>query len=194
MDEGARTVCWKPIWHPRVPDAGLEHCRVAPGRADAVVLAFDDDGSPFRLAYALDWDRDWRLRSASLRVLRDGGERTLALATDGAGAWRDSAGRALPALDGCLDIDVWPTPFTNTFPIRREPFAPGERRVFRMAWVSAPALTVRPMQQAYTRLADGRWRYESLDGSGFAADLRVDADGLVVDYPGVFARVPPTPP
>jgi hypothetical protein len=44
--------------------------------------------------------------------------------------------------------------------------------------------------QAYTRLADQRYRYESLDGSGFSAELAVDADGLVLDYPGLFRRVP----
>jgi len=118
------------------------------------------------------------------------GTRTLALSTDGEGHWRDGDGRALPHLDGCLDIDIWPTPFTNTFPIRREPFAIGERRIFRMAWVSAPALAVRPMQQAYTRLAEHASRYESLDSSGFSAEVSVDADGFVVDDPGLFARVP----
>jgi hypothetical protein len=32
------------------------------------------------------------------------------------------------------------------------------------------------------------YRYESLS-SGFAADLVVDCDGLVVDCPGMFQRV-----
>jgi hypothetical protein len=95
----------------------------------------------------------------------------------------------VPVLDGCLDIDIWPTPFTNTFPIRRAPLAVGERREFRMAWVSAPELTLRPMRQGYTRLADRLYRYESLEGSGFRAELTVDEDGLVRDYQGVFRRV-----
>ena len=98
-------------------------------------------------------------------------------------------GRARPDLEGCLDIDIWPTPFTNTFPIRREPLSVGERREFVMAWVSAPELTVRPMRQGYTRLADRRYLYENLEGSGFRAELDVDADGVVLDYEGVFRRV-----
>ena len=32
------------------------------------------------------------------------------------------------------------------------------------------------------------FRYEAVDGS-FAADITVDADGLVVDYPSLFVRV-----
>jgi len=63
MEEGVRTVCWKPTWHERLADAGFEQCRVSPGRADAVVLAFDDDGAPFRLDHALLWNDRWPMRA-----------------------------------------------------------------------------------------------------------------------------------
>ena len=58
-----------------------------------------------------------------------------------------------------------------------------------MAWVSAPELIVRPMRQGYTRLAERRYLYQNLDGSGFRAELSVDADDIVLDYEGVFRRV-----
>ena len=88
-----------------------------------------------------------------------------------------------------MDIDIWPTPFTNSFPIRRVPLEVGERREFRMAWVFAPDLTVSPQPQAYTQLADRLYLFESLVGSGFSAELPVDEDGIVLDYPGLFRRV-----
>jgi hypothetical protein len=88
-----------------------------------------------------------------------------------------------------MGLDIWPTPFTNTFPIRREPLTLGERRQFRMAWISAPDLVVRPQPQAYTRLADRLYLFENLDGSGFQAKLSVDGDGIVQDYPDLFRRV-----
>jgi len=122
-------------------------------------------------------------------VTTEAGSRSLGLEADGEGHWRDVAGQARPDLDGCIDIDVWPTPFTNTFPIRRRPMAVGERREFVMAWVSAPELTVRPVRQGYTRLADRRYLHENLDGSGFRAELPVDEDDIVLDYQGVFRRV-----
>jgi hypothetical protein len=65
----------------------------------------------------------------------------------------------------------------------------GERREFRMAWVDGTALTVRPQAQAYTRLEERLYRFESLDGSGFTAELPVDEDDLVIDYPALFHRV-----
>jgi hypothetical protein len=37
-------------------------------------------------------------------------------------------------------------------------------------------------------LAPGRFRFES-PAFDFTADLTVDEDGLVIDYPGLFRRV-----
>jgi hypothetical protein len=41
--------------------------------------------------------------------------------------------------------------------------------------------------QRYTRLADHEYRYESRD-SDFERVVTVDEHGLVVTYPGLFAR------
>jgi hypothetical protein len=50
-------------------------------------------------------------------------------------------------------------------------------------------LTVRPQRQAYMRLSERLYLFESLDGSGFKAELPVDEDGFVLDYPQLFQRV-----
>lgn len=184
-----RTICWRPIWNQGREGEGLEHLLLAAREANSVVLAFDEERGPFRLSYRLTWDSAWRLRQADLAVETEQAPRSLSLQTDGQGRWRLGDGSAIAALDGCIDIDIWPTPFTNSFPIRREQLAVGERRQLRMAWVSAPDLTVRPQPQAYTRLAARLYRFESLDGSGFRAELPVDEDGIVLDYPGLFQRV-----
>jgi uncharacterized protein len=187
---GARTICWAPLWSAAQAGVGLEHLVLADGVADSVVLAHDDEQGPFRLAYRLRWDAAWQLRDADLTAITESGERSLHLQTSGDGQWSDGAGNALAHLDGCRDIDIWPTPFTNSFPILREPLAVGERRQFLMAWVAAPDLTVQAQPQAYTRLADRLYLFENLDGSGFRAELPVDEGGIVLDYPGLFRRVP----
>ncbi|HEX5886560.1 MAG TPA: putative glycolipid-binding domain-containing protein [Pyrinomonadaceae bacterium] len=188
----SRTICWTPIWNKAREGVGLEHLLLTEHAADSVVLAFDEQHDPFRLIYRLTWDESWRLRDANMVVTTDRFTRSMTLKTDGRGHWRDGDGRAITELDGCIDIDIWPTPFTNSFPIRREPMAVGERRQFHVAWVSAPELTVHPQAQAYTRLADRLYLFENLDGSGFRAELPTDEDGIVLDYPELFRRVKET--
>jgi uncharacterized protein len=184
-----RTLCWSPLWNEARPGTGLEHLLLDELGADSVVLAWDPARGLFRLSYRLAWDQAWQLQKAELEVTVQDDTRSMHLRTDGPGRWLDGQGKHLEALDGCSDIDIWPTPFTNSFPIRRTPFAIGERREFRMAWVDAIEMTVTPQPQAYTRLAERLYLFESLDGSGFKAELRVDEHGIVLDYPGLFRRV-----
>jgi len=184
-----RTICWQPTWSDSWKGVGLEHLLLKQGEADSVLLAIDEDNTPFRLVYRLEWDDTWQLRRADLTLAKGGANRVLSLRTDGKGHWQDGEGRGLAELEGCLDIDIWPTPFTNSFPILRQPMAIGERRTFRMAWVDGPALAVKPQAQAYTRVRDGLYLFESLDGSGFKAELPVDEEGIVLDYPALFRRV-----
>ena len=97
-------------------------------------------------------------------------------------------------LDGCEYVDVSETPFTNTLPIRRLDLAPGESADVSVAYFDGSELQPWPEPQRYTCLEKndrgGLYRYLNLD-SGFTADLPVDADGLVTDYPGLFKRVLP---
>ena len=148
-------------------------------------------GGAFHLVYEVRAASDWRVRSCAVRVEGASG-RALRLASDGMGHWTDEAGQRLPALDGCLDVDIMVTPFTNTLPIRRLALVPGESAEIVVAYISVLDLAVRPARQRYTHLtqtaAGGAYRYEGLDTS-FRADLTVDADGLVLDYPGIWRRL-----
>jgi hypothetical protein len=118
-------------------------------------------------------------------------------ANDGAGAAAGVAGDSprpvpaaveIPAVAGCLDLDLAFTPATNILPLRRLGLAVGESREMTAAWVRFPDLSVEPLAQRYTRLDERRVRYESRDGS-FTAELEVDEIGLVVRYPPLWERV-----
>jgi hypothetical protein len=175
---------------------GLEHLRLRVEadavRADSFIVAVDDGGRPYRARYQIDCGGDWTVRRARIELLEEP-MRALDLRADGHGRWTDGlTGVALP-LDGCVDVDVYPSPFTNTLPIRRLPEAAIGRPVaLVMAWVVLPGLTVQVARQEYTLLARGadgaRWRFRGLD-SDFTAELDVDRDGLVRDYPGIARRV-----
>lgn len=156
--------------------------------ADSVVFA-SRDVTPSRTTYRAEMDRDWHVRRIEVTVSSVGEpDRSLHLTSDGAGHWNDAEGRALPQVDGCLDIDISATPFTNTLPIRRLHLQPGQIRPIRVLYIHIPTLRFELWEQQYTGLATNRVRYESL-GTDFMRELKIDADGLVVDYPGLFTRV-----
>jgi hypothetical protein len=172
---------------------GLEHLSldIAPDgiAAEGIVLVVLD-GHPVRLRYSVRCDASWEFREASLAVDQDGAQRSLALARDGDGRWRVDGG-ARADLEGCTDIDIMTTPFTNTLPIRRLALEPDVAATIRVAYIRLPELSVAAFDQEYTRLDPAmpprRFRYRSV-ASGFTADLAVDADGVVVDYPGLWRR------
>lgn len=171
---------------------GLEHLRLV---GDAIAIAGEGvvigqrAGQPFRLNYALRYTANWMSRAAAFAL--PGGP-SLLLRSDAPGIWLDRAGRVMRDLDGCLALDLSATPFTTTQAIQRLALAPGDAQDLLVVSVDGADLAVRPVRQRYTCLArdaaGGRYRYESLT-SGFAVELAVDADGLVLDYPGLWRRV-----
>ena len=113
------------------------------------------------------------------------------LLADGEGHWKGRGAESVPELDGCIDVDISATPFTNTLPIRRLGLEPGKSTDVEVAYIRVPELLVGPERQRYgcleAQVEGGLYRLEALP-SGFTAELPVDADGLVIDYPGLFRR------
>ncbi|MFC7761993.1 putative glycolipid-binding domain-containing protein [Catellatospora bangladeshensis] len=92
-------------------------------------------------------------------------------------------------LSGVLDVDLEATALTNTLPIRRLGLlgaAPGTTHTVPIAWVRVPSLQVIPVEQTYTVIDEDTIRYSS---GSFTADLTVDKDGFVVNYPGYASLV-----
>lgn len=179
-----RQVMW------RLQDRGVEHVRVAAGGesllVDGVQTWLGEQGGQRRVRYLLTCDVGWRVRELHVDTPEDGG--ALSLHRDPSGAWTDRSGAVLPQLQGCEDVDVSAVLFTNTLPIRRLMLAIGESREIEVAFVRVPSLEVAPTRQRYTRLGEGMYLYEGLE-SGFRAELRVDDEGLVIDYPGLGRRM-----
>ena len=171
---------------------GLEYLRLAVRHsgvvANGLVLSVTE-GRPFRIAYDVRCDADWRVRATRVGV--PGEPPKVELLSDGEGNWTGRDGRAVMYLEGCEYIDISETPFTNTLPIRRLGLAPGESAEISVAYFEGAELQPWPEPQRYTCLekdsSGGLYRFLSLDG-GFTADLPVDADGLVLDYPELFKR------
>jgi hypothetical protein len=145
---------------------------------------------PFAVRYDIELDDAWRTRSARLTGRSASGEHTRHLETDGEGRWLVD-GRHVPEVDGCLDVDLAASAFTNALPVRRLALRPGEAAEAPAAHVTAQDLSVTRLEQRYVRADDGtgpaRYDYAS-PAFGFRAELVYDANGLVLDYPGFAVR------
>lgn len=173
---------------------GLEHCVLrqdAAGLSLEGVVAGTREGR-YGACYAVQTDGHFRTREVRLHYI---GGPALHVRADGRGHWRDAMNDApIPELDGCLDVDIGATPATNTLPIKRLDLQEGESRNVLAAYVPLPGqidgafLPCRAEQRYTCLVAARRYRYEGLF-RGFAAELDIDANGLVIDYPQTFRRL-----
>ena len=158
----------------------IEHCHVIDNGRDTRIRGAII-GSDFGLFYRLKLDENGHTRT--VRIERADGK-VLELFSDGAGGWSDDRAEPISALRGCVDVDIWPTPLTNSLPIWRTQWTDQPVR-FAMAWIDATEMTVKRSEQIYTQIDATHFRYQS---ANFEAMLELDADGIVTDYPGLFVR------
>jgi uncharacterized protein len=158
----------------------------------------------FSSSWELDVDCGWVTRGLRLTTRGFGWGRSLELTRSTAGEWVaevSARGDAhLPdlgladagSLAGAVDCDLGLCPVTNTMPIRRLGLLErdvGETHLV-MAWVDVPSLRVIRSDQVYgsgPASDPARVHFRSLKG-GFAAQLTVDDDGFVIDYPTLAHR------
>ncbi|MBV7335053.1 putative glycolipid-binding domain-containing protein [Chloroflexi bacterium TSY] len=168
---------------------GLEHlsfnCNDQGAFIESVIIG-NEDRDLFAATYELRCDSNWNVITCIVQVI---GGHSMTLSSNGKGRWTDGDGKHLKELEGCIDVDISVTPFTNTLPIRRLGLCAGERKEVVAAYIPVPTLTPRPFRQAYTCLEVGsKYFYEGLS-SGFEVDLAVDNDQIVIDYLDIFKRV-----
>lgn len=158
----------------------------------------------YRATWELTTSPGWITRSVQVQVAGEGWERSLDLRRGNDGTWVDKVSLsgtpptdlAAPGIGAgvdltrALDVDLGLCPVTNTMPIRRLGLLEGTvpRTGLLMAWVDMPSLRVIASDQYYA----------SVDGSSVSyvsgtrevdVVLGVDADGVVVDYPGLAQRI-----
>jgi hypothetical protein len=169
------------IWK-RLDQPGLEFAHIVPTKDGFTVRSSLIDGgpAPFAMVYTWTLSPEWRTRS--LDIAHADGTRSLMIERKGDAVWRVD-GRDAPHLDGCREIDVSATPFCNTLAISLL----GGDGELAAAYVEASTLETMPSRQRYERLGEKLWRYHDLGvAKGFTADLKIDRDGLVSHYEGLF--------
>jgi hypothetical protein len=159
---------------------------------------------PYRLDYELETGTGFVTTRLRVTSRGEGWRRELDLRRDEDGVWSvgaDEDGNVdLPSAGGntarftdALDCDLGLSPVTNMMPILRHGLLDGGGPIeFTMAWVAVPALAVQADGQRYRHLKSAAdhhvVRFEAIDSS-FAADITVDADAVVLDYPGIARRL-----
>jgi hypothetical protein len=150
-----------------------------------------EEGKLWSVRYTLDLDAGWTARSAHVVGRSRSGAHETRLEGDGSGAWRVN-GEPAPELDGCSDIDLEGSAFTNALPVHRLGLGVGQGADAPAVYVRALDLSVERLEQRYARLEDegghARYDYES-PAFEFRCVLVYDEHGLVLDYPGIAARV-----
>jgi hypothetical protein len=202
MDGGRRAVAWA-----RDDPFGVEFADIllGPRHLSAEGVAIGTTPIPYRLDYTLETESGYLTTRLHVRSRGQGWARTVHLRRNATGAWSlaateegqvelPSPGGDPATLAGALDCDLGMSPLTNTMPVLRNGLLSGGGPVeLTVAWVSVPDLRVHPDGQRYTFVRadqDGSViRFEATEGT-FAADLTLDLQGIVLDYPGIGRRLP----
>jgi len=181
------------IWS-RLDSTGMEHLHLIEEphgiNANGLILVVDEN-APYRIKYTVHCDPSWHVREVQVELL-DSHTPKIHLRTDGKGHWTTYANEKLPSLNGCIDVDISATPFTNTVALQRLQLAVGEVAEITVAYINVPTMQLTAVKQRYTCLDSsddsGRYQYAGYP-SDYQAELAVDCDKLVIAYPELFMRV-----
>ncbi|WP_408066653.1 putative glycolipid-binding domain-containing protein [[Mycobacterium] crassicus] len=190
---------WPAILTWRAPDASqMESVRIqlsgnrirANGR---IVAAATDEHVAFGVYYDLQTDESGATKRLGLTVTVAERERQLVVARDEENMWlvTDARGQSRAGYDGALDVDMVFSPFFNTLPIRRARLHQRAAQVtLPTIYLGLPEMTVTAAEASYGSTGPGEGitvRTPGTDPAGVT--LAVDADGFVIDYPGLAARI-----
>ena len=174
------------LWR-RVDMPGHEAVRIYEGEdgwyldGSAVFLY---DGRPCRLEYLVECDEEWQTRFVTV----DGfvGEDVVSIEIEVQGDVWYLNGVEVPAVEGCVDVDLNFSPVTNLLPIKRLNLDLDKAGDVNAAWLQFPSFELKPLGQTYRRVSDLVYNYRS--DTGFETDIAVDANGLAVEYPDLWIR------
>jgi hypothetical protein len=167
----------------------LENCLVdvTPAGVDISSVIVGKYGSIlYRVEYHIKTNPDWETQYVQINSRHSNRETKLRLHKYSKDKWI-SEGQTILQFDGCIDVDIALTPFTNTLPINRLKPGLNETQEVRVIYFDLLKQQVKAVQQQYTRIDELKYHYENIPND-FEADITVDENGLVVDYPTLFKR------
>jgi uncharacterized protein len=178
---GNQSILWRGIYMP-----GHEASRIFSENNNwhlGGTAVFSHEGEPCRLTYLVMCDLQWNTLKGQVSGWL--GDRTVKyeIKVDSEHNWRLNNNEC-PAVAGCIDLDLNFSPSTNLLPIRRLNLNVGQESEVNAAWLRFPSFELERLTQTYRRTGELTYHYEST--TGFAADLEVNAEGFVINYPGIW--------
>ena len=101
------------IWE-QIVGKGLEHLILRQDQkieAESLALGMIE-GAAYRIKYQIICDMDWKVER--VRVKESLNNIALVFIQKEDGIWTDEQDLPIDALNGCIDVDIMVTPFTNT--------------------------------------------------------------------------------
>jgi hypothetical protein len=152
----------------------------------STIVGYSND-APFKADYQLHLSSDWVVSFFQVKACLGNVEQSLELSHNGIGNWYIH-GREEKRLQGCVDIDISITPFTNSIPVNRIQPSPGVATNIEVVYLDVLNFDILREPQQYTQLNSNAYRFSS-DGGNFLADITMDDLHLVTHYPGLFQRM-----
>ena len=155
----------------------------------AIVVRSELEGwaltTPVYMEYVLRLGADWKVTELDINITVGETNYAYLLFRDADAKWTDANGTTYPEFSGCDFIDISLTPFTNSLPINGLQWHEDEKQQVEVLYMDVLANHLRKDTQHYTRTGLHNYTFEN-DGGNFIANITVDDDGLVTNYPELF--------
>ena len=188
MIRGMQTVATL-LWR-RLDAPGHDACRLdrndTSWQLDGAAVFKHGDGRIAQLHYRVRCDKHWHTQWGTVRGWLGGTPIDLSV-THGPRGWTLNE-QSVPDLSHCVDLDLGFTPATNLLQLRRLKLEDGESSSAPAAWLDVGDDSLGLLEQRYERIAAGRYNY-SAPRFDYNAELSVDEDGFIHDYPGLWVAV-----
>jgi hypothetical protein len=167
----------------------LENCLVTTTETGTLinsVIVGSYEGKIYRIEYRIETNELWETVFFEVKSQHSNQLDYFTYQSDGKGKWM-SKGKPAPQFEGCIDIDIPLTPFTNSLPINRLKLNQQEVGQIQVIYLDLLERQIKPVRQQYRRLSDTTYRYQNVPND-FEAVISVDELGLVMNYPQLFVR------
>jgi uncharacterized protein len=158
-----------------------------------IVSAKTADAPAFSASYDLVTDEKGATKRLSLTVTSAERERQLSIARDEENMWviqQHSGQTTRAAFDGALDVDVVFSPFFNALAVRRVDLHQTAQSVtLPVVYVWLPDLEVKSTTVTYSSAGPDTQGGIKVQSPVADTTISVDADGFIVDYPGLATRI-----